>query len=181
MISFDLAVNYILRGEGVLEDDPSDAGGITKYGISLRFLKSVEVDNLKKYGIGDLVDADTIRNLTIDQAKSVYQGEFWNHAPFAQLGQQDVANYIFDMAVNEGIAPAIKCAQRATWAVMKQRGIIEDDGILGNDTISLINQCYPYILPAMRSERAGYYRLTALAKPNDEKYLSGWLNRAYRP
>ena len=180
MFKFEHAVEYVLKHEGGLSENPNDAGGITNFGISWRFLKSLSVATLKGYGIyvDDGVTQDDVRLLSIEQAKDIYLGEFWNHSAFEKIETQDVCNYVFDMAVNMGINPSIKCAQRATWAVMRKREIIKDDGILGPKSIQMINQCGTVLLYSLRSERAGYYRIVA-EKPEQDIFLMGWLNRAY--
>lgn len=180
MDCFDHAVDYVLRNEDGLNENKNDRGGITNHGISLRFLKSIPSKRLRNYGIfTDQVCEDDIRNLTLEQAKNIYRGEFWDHAPFDEIRSQRIINFMFDMAVNMGISAAIKCAQRAVWAVMKKRLILIDDGILGAETLQMINQCSLVILPAMRSERAGYHRLDVERHPDQEVNLKGWLNRAY--
>lgn len=184
MSSFDEAIDYVLKSEGGLEEDQDgrDPAGISKYGISLRLLKSLSADSLRKYGIAgtpQTINADTIRDLTLEQAKSVYKGEFWARAPFGAIINQDSCNYIFDMAINQGIAPAIKCAQRACWAVQGIKDVTPDDGVMGEDTIDLINRNSVYLLPAMRSERAGDYRMIIVMNPKEKEFLNGWLSRAY--
>lgn len=184
MTAFDSAFQYVLANEvnknnpDEVTDNPRDPGGLTKYGISLRFLRSIDIEVLKEYCIYGK-EPDNLINLSLGQAKSLYKGEFWDHANFSDISNQANINFIFDMAVNLGISPAVKCAQRACWSVMKKRGIIEDDGILGNDTLSLINQCGIYLLPAMRSERAGYYKLLVERQASQQEFLEGWLNRSY--
>lgn len=177
---FDRIVDYVIRLEGKdVVDHPHDKGKITKFGISLRFLKTIPIENLKKYGIFDIeINEDTVRFLSLDQAKAIYKGEFWDQAPFEHIRNEDHCRYIFDMAVNMGIAPAIKCVQRASWAVMKRRELI-DDGILGNKTLSMIERCGFLMMPAMRSERAGYYRLVAQNDSSQDDFINGWLKRAY--
>lgn len=178
MSSFDIAVNYVIAKEGGLNIDQNDAGGITNHGISLRFLKSLT--DARKYGFDpETINSDTIRDLTLTQAKGLYKGEFWNNAPFERINNQNNANFIFDMAINMGIHPAIKSAQRACWAVKRKRNIIVDDGILGEKTIKMINECGVCLLPAMRSERAGDYRVIIERNQSDLKFQDGWMNRAY--
>ena len=177
---FSPALEIVLKNEGGLQEaSPADPGGITNYGISLRFLKGVI--NPSKYGIHDNpIDADTIRHLNSTQVAAVYQGEFWGAAPFESIQDQDVANYLFDASVNLGIAPAVKCCQRAIWAVWNHYSVLPDDGILGHNTLMWIERCKPNILiSAMRSERAGEYRLIAAQKPAEDSNLPGWLKRAY--
>lgn len=178
MAEFNEAVELVLKNEGLLVKENHDKGGITKFGISLRFLRSLDLETLKKYGIFEYPVDDTIRDLSIDKAKEIYRGEFWNAASFEKIGNQEQANYIFDTAVNMGIAPAIKCVQRAVWSVMKRREI-QDDGILGVQTLAGIQRCGFLLMPAMRSERAGYYRLTVAHDAQQDANLQGWLNRAY--
>ena len=175
MSEFESAVLYVLRNEGGLSENPHDPGGITNHGISFRFLKSILQERLKNYGIFDEVNEDTIRHLTQDQAKLIYKGEFWNLAPFEKIYNQDFANYIFDMSINMGISPAIKCVQRACWAVMKRWDQLPDDGILGDRTLATIKMCAFLLMPALRSERANYYRSLGLEK----EFLHAWYNRTY--
>lgn len=178
MSSFDEAIAHILQNEKGLTDNPHDNGKMTNFGISLRFLKNISPESLRKYGIFDEVTEQTIRDLTIEQAKRIYFNEFWVNAPFEKIGNQEHCNYIFDMAINMGVAPAIKCVQRACWSVMKKRDLI-DDGILGEKTLKAIQMCGFMIMPPMRSERAGYYRLIVQHSPDEKEFINGWLNRAY--
>ncbi len=179
MASFDLAVKYVLENEGGLSDNPSDPGGITNFGISLRFLKSIPDARLRKYGIFDYPNEDTIRTLTVDQAKSIYKGEFWSCANFDDIVSQDIANYIFDMCVNHGIATGIKITQRALWACTKKREPV-DDGILGPNTLNFIRQGAFLLATAMRAERSAYIRYALADHPAAKDNINGWLNRCYR-
>lgn len=181
MSQFEPAVEYVLLREKGIEEQANDPGGVTKYGISFRFLKSVSPECLRLYGIPIYISTDTIRDLTIEQAKALYKGEFWNHAPFERINNQLIANYLFDTCINMGIAPGVKCLQRALWAVRSNRAILVDDGILGEETLKQVN-CIDSVLllAALRSERGGEYRLIADRKPEEGKQdLDGWLNRSY--
>src|SRR5688500_13992019 len=129
MASFDLALTYILNNEGKISDNPHDKGGITNSGISLRFLKSLSIERLAKYGIYEEPNEDTIRNLKPEQISAIYRGEFWEQAAFEKMQNQNLANYVFDMSINMGISPAIKCLQRACWAAWGDRSILVEDGI----------------------------------------------------
>lgn len=181
MKKFDAAFDYVMINEGGLEENEADPGGITKYGISLRFLRSLGKEKLKEYNIyiGDIVTPEDINDLTFEQSKAVYFGEFWQKAPFEKLNWQEVVNYIFDMAVNMGISPAIKCAQRAVWAVCKNKNVLQEDGILNDTTVGMINHCEFFIIASMRSERAGVYRLIVEKNPKEKIFLSDWLKRSY--
>lgn len=178
MSQFDQAVSFVLENEGGLSDNPRDKGSITNFGISLRFLKNIPPDNLKKYGIYS-DDEEAIRTLSLEQVRAIYMGEFWIHAPFEKIANQEHCNYIFDMAVSLGISPAIKCVQRACWAVMKRWQILVDDGIMGQKTLLAIKQCGIFIMPALRAERGNYYRNIVNIHPDQKEFLKGWYDRTY--
>ena len=179
MSDFDIAVNFVLKNEGGLEENSKDPGGITNYGISLRFLKST--NNLKYDFNGDgLLDEREIKELTEENAKIIYKNEFWNHAHFDKIINQSLCNYLFDMACNQGLAVAIKSCQRALWALNKQRNIVVDDGVLGDKTLDEINHGGMVLIPALMAERANYYRMLVLINADLKEDLDGWLNRAYR-
>ena len=71
MADFEQAINFVLKNEGGLEENPNDPGGITNHGISLRFLKSIKPD----------ASEEDIRNLTVNQAKTIYYDHFWVNSP----------------------------------------------------------------------------------------------------
>ncbi len=62
---------------------------------------------------------------------------------------------------------------------MRNRGLA-DDGILGEKTLAMLNErCGLLIMPALRSERAGYYRLVLELDAEEKQYTDTWLERAY--
>lgn len=180
MALFESAVNFILDNEGLLEENPADPGGTTNFGISLRFLREVSSEALKRAGIFEPITEQTIRDLTRDQAIILYRSEFWETAPFEKIQNQMLANYIFDMVINHGMSQAIKLTQRATWAAQKKKDYIKDDGDLGKFTLQAINQASFMLIPAMMAQRDGFYRRLVALNPTRKVFLDGWLNRCYR-
>lgn len=182
MGNFDDAVSVVLANEGGLVDDANDPGGLTNMGISFRFLQSIPLSRLKNYGINYSDEShlvEILKNLTVDQAKAIYRGEFWDQALFRQMNNQHVCNYVFDAAVNLGISVAIKITQRAVNAIKGNLNYISEDGILGNKTLDEVNHAGILLMPPLRSERAGEYRWIAKNNAKAEKSLNGWLGRAY--
>jgi len=179
--NFEDAVEYVLNREDGYVDSPNDSGGATNFGISLRFLRSLTEENQRRYGIFEPINEQTIKDLSVEQAQCIYKGEFWEHARFAAIRDQLVCNYVFDMAVNCGIAQSIKIVQRSLWALSYSRKFLADDGILGDHTLKRLNIILPdMLLPVLVASRASYYRLLAEIRPKDKENLEGWLNRAYR-
>ena len=182
MSEFEDAVTVILANEGGLVDDEKDPGGLTNYGISLRFLTNTSGERLRQYGIvyNDQEHLkDLLKTMSPTQAKAIYKGEFWDAANYGSINNQHVVNYIFDMVVNMGPAEAIKCSQRAIWAWSQRSIALLDDGILGKTTVGAINQVGLFILAPLRSERSNFYRMDVLRHPDKQKFLDGWLKRTY--
>lgn len=169
MAEFIPAVEFILNNEGGLSDHESDPGGVTNFGISLRFLKSVNPSATR----------EDILALTRDAAIALYKEHFWDNQKYAEINIQNIANYIFDMSVNMGAAVAHKIAQRAVWAWFRMR-VLPDDGVLGSKSLLSINAACNYLMAPMMSERASHYRLLVANNPKLECFLEGWLNRCYR-
>lgn len=176
MANFDSAVALVLKNEGGFSDNPADSGGATNFGISLRFLREIPSTDLKKYGFFEPLTVESIRMMTLDQAKAIYQGEFWEAAPFESIKQLTAANYLFDCCVNHGLAQGIKLLQWALWAASGSM-TLKDDGVLGASTLALLNSSAFVILPTLRATRAGFMRQIGIGK--DKEFLDGWLRRAY--
>lgn len=156
---FKQAVAAVMLSEGGYVNDALDAGGETKYGISKRAHPNVD-----------------IKSLTPETASDIYYADYWrkeyDQMPIA------IACKVFDMAVNMGHKAAHKCLQRALRACDVA---VNDDGIIGPQTMMALGSVMPQrLLPALRSEHAAYYRVLVAIKPGQQKFIAGWLKRAYK-
>jgi lysozyme family protein len=85
----------------------------------------------------------------------------------------NIAMKLFDLAVNTGIPQTVRLIRRALRAV-------GEDTVIGPATLAAVNKADPTALSAaLKSEAAGYYRLLAILKPSQQRFLEGWINRAY--
>ena len=175
------AINYVLKWEGGLsEPNESDPGGLTNYGIAYRYLREYANKFTFFANLNDEQLADALRNMTLEQAIEVYAKQYWENVSLLEtICNQDICNYIFDCVVNPGPGMAIKLLQRALWACGCDRAKVADDGILGPVTVTETNYHYQTIMPALRAERANYYRMRAALNPISKTNLTGWLNRSY--
>ena len=183
MSAFDAAIAVLRHHEGGWSDDGHDSGGATNSGISLAFLRRIGRVDSDGDGFvdGDLdhdgdIDADDIRLMTPEKSAKIYRKQFWDRYGYHRIANLGTAIKVFDLAVNMGPRAAHRCLQRACRAAMI-KGIV-DDGIIGPKTISAIDRADPAsLMPAFRSEAAGYYR--TIPSEYGVRYLDGWLNRAY--
>lgn len=179
MANFQTCVDYVIKNEGGLSQTAADPGGTTNFGISLRFLRNLDGDALKRLGIFEEVTDQAIINLTKDQAEKIYYAEFWLKAPFEKIMNTNLAKYIFDMHVNHGLSQAVKITQRACCAVNRNKDYLKDDGLFGSKTVGAINYGSFMLIPALISERSGFMRQLVAVNPKLECFIEGWLNRAY--
>jgi lysozyme family protein len=118
-----------------------------------------------------------IKKLTQDQARQIYFVDFWLKGKYENINDESIALKAFDLAVNIGILQANKLLQRA----LRSTGIsITEDGIIGTVTLKAINNADSTdLLAALKSEAAGYYRTIVNVNPSQQRFITGWLNRAY--
>lgn len=160
---FISAMQKLLADEGGYVSNPSDPGGETKYGISKRSYPTVD-----------------IKNLTHEQAAELYYRDWWLKYGFDRVVPV-IAGKLFNLAVNMGANAAIRCLQRACRACGQP---VAEDGVIGQMTADVsytvaMGDAGRMLTAALRAEAAGYYRLVAAGQDYGEKFIKGWLNRAY--
>jgi len=170
---FKLAMVTVLRHEGGLSDNKSDPGGITKYGISLRYLKSANMDI---DGDGD-VDQDDIIHLTQTEADNIYYKEWFKKYRYGDIKDQAVMTDILDFSINAGAKQCHKVVQRAINSISSKQ--IKVDGVLGEESMSLINSLNSQKLHlAINYQQKDFYRSIVKRNPSLSIFLKGWEKRA---
>ncbi len=170
---FEIAYKHLAKVEGALSEHKNDPGGVTKYGISLRFLEDYEKTEQGRKVLTELkiyhVDRNTIVALNKEQSKRILYEAFWISPNIASL-PLILSVITYDYAVNSGSFYAVKVLQKAINAHI--------DGIIGSQTIRLsyaanTTQAAKFML----EERAKYYIRLSNQKPKFKVFLNGWLNR----
>ena len=113
-MSFDRAFELLIGLEGGYVHDPNDPGGETKFGISKRAYPALD-----------------IVSLTAVDAKRVYRRDYWEFV-FGDALLWPLSYFVFDAAVNQGVAPAIRMLQQALG--------VEADGIIGPQTLASVGR-----------------------------------------
>lgn len=178
---FPEALHYILRHEGGYADHPSDPGGATQYGLSLRTLRAqgdADLDGVLDWdldGDGD-VDADDIRALTPDDAATYYRAHWWDRYRLGLIHSGPAAIKLIDMGINMGMSRAVRIAQRAAIACGHQLAV---DGVLGPVTADALDACATDCLrAAMCRRQAEFYGHLIERRPRLAVFRRGWERRA---
>ena len=156
--AFPEAVDRLLELEGGYVNDPSDSGGETNFGITQRSYPDLD-----------------IRGLTREKAKAIYYTDWWLKYRLGQL-PPTIGIKMLDACVNMGARQGTKLLQRA---LVSQGQDIAVDGKIGPATIAACKMVdEAALLQALRDQLVAFYEQLVAAKPQDEKFLHGWLNRA---
>lgn len=158
-------VPHILRWEGGYCNDPDDLGGATNKGITI---KTYTLYRWRKH----------LPTPTIDDLKGISDNEFtlilkemyWDACKADLIENQSVANAIVDWAWHSGTVTAVK-------EIQKELGV-KADGIIGNITLSAINSQSPLpLFERIQQARVTYIERICNARPANNKFKRGWINR----
>ena len=170
---FQACIKIILVHEGGLENDKRDPGGITNWGISLRYLRAIGFD---PDGDGR-IDAEDIIGLPLIEAENIYRKFWWNKYFYSNFEALEVVEKVFDMAVNMGGRGAHRLLQIAINHLREQP--IAVDGILGINTFDAANSLDGFELRQELRECAEHRYIEILAgNPAMEVFRKGWMIRA---
>lgn len=185
MSQFQPAIKFLLLNEGGFSNDPNDPGGATNYGISLRYLRSLGAITANDLPSGDIdhdgtVDIKDILALTPEEAENIYQVYWWDKYNYGEIVDQSVATKTLDFGVNMGSAIGVKLLQLACH-VLAPSVSIQIDGLIGPYTLEIVNSLDPQrLLTAYEYQAVNFYTNLAKNKASLQKYLKGWITRAYR-
>ena len=155
MAEFDVAIPKLLAKEGGAKytEIDGDKGGATKYGIS----KAAYPD-------------EDIARLTESRAKELYLRDYWDRCTLSYFESQEIAENIFETAVNMGPNTASQLAQFVAG--------VKPDGRIGPVTRKAIE--------SMGTQNfICQFKLAAIARyahqcnkdRSQNKFLLGWINR----
>lgn len=187
MADFDLAYARTNGYEGHgLSDVPSDRGGETYAGIS-----RVMHPKWEGWAVIDKYDrrARGWQPTAADQAlldrlhAAFFRGEFWLRVGGNLLPDQDVANEVYDSAVNCGVGRAAEWLQIAL-NVSNRRGKRWPDVVIdrqiGQNTVDAVRKATSdplhrwLVLQVLETCQRWHYTQLAMADPTQEDNLLGW-------
>lgn len=160
MSQFDECLKRILKHEGGYVNDSLDRGGRTNLGVTQAVWEE---------WVGHPVSEADMRNLTVEKVAPLYKKRYWDRAS-CDLLPKGVSYLVFDFAINAGVGRAIKTLQSTVRS--------DPDGVIGNQTLARVNAMDAKVLVQQFSEaRADFYQGIVARKPDQARFLKGWLNR----
>ena len=199
MADFEPAFDFVMNHEDPQRSGKvtEDAGGRTRFGIAQKFHPE-----LKPEFFSAPVDE------ALKQAEEILRRDYWEPMRLSEVHNQNVANKIFDMAVNMGVHQAGVYAQRAANGLItaqvalpsadgsaKDIGVgrnpyadlrplvpmfrLEEDGVLGEKSLAAINSFDPIAYYQLLCDLSRqHYIHVASITPAQSANLQGWLKRA---
>jgi lysozyme family protein len=158
--NFNKSLGFVLKNEGLNDDDPTDHGGRTSRGITQREYTAWRFEH-------HLPDRD-VWIASDDEIKTIYHDEYWK--PWGDVFPKGIDYMFFDMAVNAG-------PTRAAILLQRSLGVVAD-GRIGPVTRNAIIATNPATLIARYSNaKRNFYNGIVAARSNQKKFIKGWLNR----
>ena len=124
-MKFDQAFDKLIGHEGGYSNHPSDPGGETMWGVTLRVARAAGYQG-------------PMSALLRGTAADIYRRQYWDAVKADQLPEA-IRYDVFDAAVNSGVGQAAKWLQRALG--------VKDDGVIGAQTVAAALMAGP-TLPA---------------------------------
>lgn len=124
MADYRHAIAKILRTEGGYVNDADDAGGETYKGIARNFWpnwRGWQFIDGAKYN-SNWPKCLTVISQLQDAVIDFYKVNFWDKIGGDMIASQTIADMLVDSAVNEGVKPAVRRAQKIV--LMAETGIV---------------------------------------------------------
>ena len=187
MADFRKAYFTTLGHEGGYANDPQDRGGETYRGISRRFYPKWEgwaiIDKAK--GDKDKFPQNIDHSALYTLVQEFYEDEYWNKFRGDDILNQELANELFDSAVNLGLSRAVRLLQQSLNLLNREGRLysnIDEDGEYGTKThetlLAYLRTEPPSLLYKVLNILQGAHYIQVMRNSeSQEKFARGWLKR----
>lgn len=169
MANYNTAVTKVLKLEGSFQQMANDKGNYcggklvgTKYGIA------------GAYGYYEYYKKcptlEQMKALTKDQAIAIYKKLYWDRVRGNDIDNQQLAELIFDSAVNQGVSYALKNVKKDLNELGYNFNI--NSGIFTDTEVSAINKSGKNLFTKFLDTRKESY-----SGSSQSSFVKGWLNR----
>ena len=158
----DDIIDGIIQREGGYVNNPHDAGGATRYGVTLATLSA--------WRGGTMCSASDVENLTEQEARQILTNVYVFAPHFDAIKDDALRALVVDCAVNHGVSKAVVLLQRAL--------AVTADGVMGTKTFGALDTSDPVkVYYRLCAARMRLYVNIVLADQAQSAFLLGWTNR----
>lgn len=175
MSNFQKAFHDVIideEGGAKFTNDPNDAGGATKWGITLAVYKEhgADIDH-----DGD-IDVDDLKLSSEDNAKEFYLNNFWNNLSIDKITLNYIATKLFSNCINFGTKTGIMLLQGAVNTTNPGGKKLAIDGDLGPMSLLTINSLNEVQLMRffIKEQSNRYWKITYNNILNNATSKLGW-------
>lgn len=188
MADFNISFRKTMVNEGGYSNNPNDRGESTYRGISKKWYPSWQgfkvIDQLRH-------EPNFPRNLENNaelqlMVQQFYRLNFWNPLYLDKINSQQVADELFDIAVNMGQTVAAEIAQRSINLMNKNQKLFPNlkvDGRVGELSAKAINNVcmmkanHDTFLKCLNIFQGWKYISICEKDESQEEFFIGWMNR----
>lgn len=158
-LAFENTMNYEDAGRtGIVTGEPG--GAQARLGINSKYNPDMP-DGFWTCPVAQALEMAAIRE----------EARYWKPLKLDQVNSQELANKLFDIAINTSNREAAVLVQRAVG--------VPDDGVIGPQTLAAINEAdVATVHDALRKESAAYYDKIEALHPNLAKWTHSYRVRA---
>lgn len=162
-LSFDTALEQVLKNEGGYVDHPEDRGGKTNYGITQKTLSDF---------LGRDASDEEIQNISMDTVRQIYRQNYWDRLKLSHIIDMRLAHILFDQAVNRGTRKVAEQIQKLVGVTV--------DGVIGPVTLKAINDRVSdsLIFDFIKQSQLSYISIVEQT-PSQIVFLKGWIKRTH--
>ena len=167
MANINEFVPLLFRWEGGYVNDPDDRGGPTNRGVTLNTWRAHGYD----INGDSVIDLNDLKQISREDAvEHVLRPHYWNRWQADQIHSQAIANLLVGWVWGSG-----------KYGITIPQGIlgVKQDGIVGIKTLNAVNN-YPdqeELFYKLWHGKRAYLNMICIDRPQNKKFLKGWLNR----
>jgi len=160
-------------------------GECVNFGITVSFLRSMGALP-KETGFAKPHEIAFVQAMKKPYAIDLYRRYFWDPNFLTAITDQDLADKVFDLTVNQGpggtyrgkvVKGGITLLQMAA-NILSRQTLLKVDGVMGPKTLAAVNSLRPqHVLAVYRALAGQHYLQIAEANTDMESNLPGWLVR----
>lgn len=175
MASFDKAIVNTFKAEGGYQADASDNANYVN-GVLIGTNRGISAQGYKAY-YKKIPTVNDIKNLTVEQAKQIFKGNYWDKVCADFITNQSVAELMFQFVIGSGSSQISDIKDIANKVGGKVVLTLNDLPITKLDAAFINGLNQEVFHTRMKEWRFELYNRIVAKNPAKQKFLKGWQNR----